>query len=796
MIEDNKEHSMENENSNKSISNKLTIDNFDSNNTPLLKKYNNNSPYTYSTKLKSFEDMNFTTEFKKLKDLNPGWSLSEKKERELNTESVSKFVLDTKTKTAVFSKINDSEKNLKNQKIDFIKDSKISENIYENDNKQFKLINNNNNNENNDFIIDFDSVNKFVIDTKEKSAIFNKTKLTKFEDESKSKITFENERFHKIIFEKDSKIPENLISNINEDNDNDNENNKNISYSDSYSNSNSKLNFISNKNSNSNSNFFNEKLIKNIENKTGKIRSDKQINNNYNNNSTHIEEKNHDLNSNLNLSEDNKEEKKENLSNNQEKINKNYTKNNTNNNLNSKNNKSNEKSLIKKNTHNIQTNLINNNFIKKFEEEKLNDNNENENENDKDKDNNIPTFIGLKRLRKKAEIVKEKEKLKKNSQNFFEKEAELGSDNEDHDDNVKKIDSDEDDKENENSELDKDLEGLINDSEKENPSDLEDLKEKYFEDMLQKDKEDIKKVIKGPEQRRKKYEKKEYYDNTDLPLSERMKKYKMENGNGDGNMDVYFSDLLFNNKNKQTKESIIEGELLENEDDELKQMIEMHQNNQIKKFNENSKMYQKLLLDRKKENEKILENVIDLNKSINLINNNNTNNNNDNNNNNNNLINNKEKQNLFFIKGNFSISNKNEVNNLTISEKNVRFGSIFNPKNSFLHAMKNDKYYIKSEFEDNNNNLEDMDDIEKQKLKKEKLLSGFSSAIGNSGSYSGVSRNRNKNTNLSALFKNGNIYKSKNNNNNKNSNELKKSSSDLITANTNEDMNLTKRINN
>jgi hypothetical protein len=103
-----------------------------------------------------------------------------------------------------------------------------------------------------------------------------------------------------------------------------------------------------------------------------------------------------------------------------------------------------------------------------------------------------------------------------------------------------------------------------------------------------------------------------------------------------------------------------------------------------------------------------------------------------------------------------------------------------------------------------------MDDIEKQKLKKEKLLSGFSSALGNSGSgsYSGISRNKNKNTNLSALFKNGNIYKSKtnsnsniniansNNSNNNSLNEFKKSSSDLITADINEEMSLTKRINN
>ena len=706
MIEDNKELSMENQNSNsiKSISNKFNKDDiFDSTNTPILKKQT--SANTDSTKLKSVE-LNYTSEFKKLKDLNPDWSLSQIKEGEFNMESVSKFVLDTRTKSAVFSKIKKNNDNEKIQKIDFGKDSKISEKSYNEENDE--------NEENNNF--DADSVSKFVIDTKQKSAIFEKLKAAKVEDTNESKSTFENERFHKIVFEKDLNKSEKSIY------DSDEENNNN----------------------NNNKNFENENKI----NKNSNLNSAKSANS-----------------SNSAKSESDGDEKNKNkLS--------------INNNDNNNKSSSSEKILNKKNTHNIQTSLFNNVFLNKKNEEQNDYNNDNEN-------NNIPAFLGLKRLRKKAEIVKEKERIKKMGQNFFEKEAELGSDNEDHDDNVKKIDSDDDEKENENNELDKDLEGLINDSDQENISEIEDLKEKYFEDMLQKDKEDIKKVIKGPEQRRKKFAKKEFYDNTDLPLSERMKKFKQENGEGD--MEIYFSDLLFNSRNKQNKESIINGEMLENQDDELKQMIELHHNNQIKKFSDHSKMYQKVLLDRKKENEKILENVIDLNKS----NTNNTNNKKDSNTNNNNNINNdkeKEKQNSFFIKGNFSLANDKEIKS-TISEKNVKFGSIFNPKNSFLHAMKNDKYYIKSEFEDGNN-LDDAD-IEKQKLKKEKLLSGFSSAIGNAGSYSGTSRNKNKNTNLSALFKNGNIYKSK-----PNTNEVKKFANDLITANTNEDMNLTKRLNN
>ena len=105
MIEDNKELSMENQNSNsiKSISNKFNKDDiFDSTNTPNLKKQI--SANTDSTKLKSVE-LNYTSEFKKLKDLNPDWSLSQIKEGEFNMESVSKFVLDTRTKVQFFPKL-------------------------------------------------------------------------------------------------------------------------------------------------------------------------------------------------------------------------------------------------------------------------------------------------------------------------------------------------------------------------------------------------------------------------------------------------------------------------------------------------------------------------------------------------------------------------------------------------------------------------------------------------------------------------------------------------------------------
>ena len=76
-------------------------------------------------------------------------------------------------------------------------------------------------------------------------------------------------------------------------------------------------------------------------------------------------------------------------------------------------------------------------------------------------------------------------------------EAELGSDNEEHDDVIKKVyhsDSESDKEKDKNAQ---DIENLIDNEE----DDSFDQNEKYFDDMLEKDHDEILKVIEGPKKR-------------------------------------------------------------------------------------------------------------------------------------------------------------------------------------------------------------------------------------------------------------------------------------------------------
>ena len=112
-------------------------------------------------------------------------------------------------------------------------------------------------------------------------------------------------------------------------------------------------------------------------------------------------------------------------------------------------------------------------------------------------------YLHKKRLIKRSVLIKRKEIVKKNVKGLFDKEAELGSDNEEHDDVVKVLSSD-DEKEEENSQdiMDMDVPNLINDNIEENDLGNSIHKEKYIDDMLIRDKEEIKKVIEGPPERK------------------------------------------------------------------------------------------------------------------------------------------------------------------------------------------------------------------------------------------------------------------------------------------------------
>jgi hypothetical protein len=327
------------------------------------------------------------------------------------------------------------------------------------------------------------------------------------------------------------------------------------------------------------------------------------------------------------------------------------------------------------------------------------------------------TAEGPKRLKKTILIQKEK-KIKKllNLNAFFEYEAELGSDNEQHDDIVKKVDHDDNDYLDEYNE---DLKDLIADEFEE---DKEDIKEKYFNDMLDKDKEELKKVIQGPELRMKRARTDIKMDPDYLPLDMRLKKFK----SNDESLYSFNENILFRNfESLQQKINEDEGE-----NDELKEMYQTYENNVIKKITEKSKEFKDHFNNRNIENNKILENVINLNQ--------------------------KKKEevnvnNVFFKKG----TTIRPIGSSVISQINLqKFGEKFN-KNSLLYAMKNDKYYSQGDY-----GSEGL-------VKEGSGLSDKTAASAGDKQHAYFSANlnlksalNNKSNNLSSLFKNNNSVKS------------------------------------
>ena len=247
-------------------------------------------------------------------------------------------------------------------------------------------------------------------------------------------------------------------------------------------------------------------------------------------------------------------------------------------------------------------------------------------------------FIGNKRLIKKRNILYQKELRKKIAKNYFDKEAELGSDNEEHDNVIKKTYNNSSSYfESENEE--EDLDDLIDDT---NIFNNNEQKEKFIEDMLIKDKEDILKVIEGKTKEKNVIKNN---NNDELPLKIRIE--RMKNNKEFENDELNFKSIF-------SKIKKFEKEFEENDNEELIDAFNNYKKNKIKKFNEmnNSKIIE--LKERMKENNKILENVILLNKKKN-----------------------KEKNNNLFIKGNNCV--KNYSNNFI-----YKIGPFMNSTNSFL----------------------------------------------------------------------------------------------------------------
>ena len=272
--------------------------------------------------------------------------------------------------------------------------------------------------------------------------------------------------------------------------------------------------------------------------------------------------------------------------------------------------------------------------------------------NKKEKDNFLNyKLLGHKRLIKKSDLILQKELTKKLAKNYFDKEAELGSDNEEHDNVIKKV-------YNSDSDLEKkedigNIEDLIDDKNILNSLDNEEQKEKFITDMFIKDREEVLKVIEGPQRRiiNNKIEKK--FDESDLPLKLRIERMKNEYfDEEEENEENNFQSLVSRLKKlkKQFKE--------DNANEDLKAIINSYQNMALKRIEKLNKTNKNELKKRMMEDNKILENVVLLNKKDNQPKD-------------------EKKNNNLFIKGNGTNTN-NKINH------SYKIGSFINSTNSFL----------------------------------------------------------------------------------------------------------------
>ena len=251
-------------------------------------------------------------------------------------------------------------------------------------------------------------------------------------------------------------------------------------------------------------------------------------------------------------------------------------------------------------------------------------------------------FISHKRLIKRKDILRKREIRKNFIKKYFDDEAELGSDNEEHDDIIKNINSDTDTENDDGF-----LEDLIDDK---SISSYNEQNDKFINDMFIKDNEEILKVIQGKIKRKKIIEKK--YNDNELPLKIRIERMK--------NMNNDFELKKFNLKffNKKIKE-----EFGENDNEELKDAFNDYKENTIRQIEKANNLKIKELKERMKENNKILENIILLNKK-----------------------NKREKKNNLFIKGNNLKVQNNDFFTYTIN-------SYSNSINSFLRNNQKNKNY-------------------------------------------------------------------------------------------------------
>lgn len=244
-------------------------------------------------------------------------------------------------------------------------------------------------------------------------------------------------------------------------------------------------------------------------------------------------------------------------------------------------------------------------YTKEKENITINDSKDEIQEQDKIYEKYENLFLQKKRLMKKSDIILKKKIIKKFAKNYLDKEAELGSDNEEHDEVVKKVYHSDSDEEKENDKNAKDIENLIDNEQNEDYV----QNEKYFNDMIEKDDEEIMQVIEGPKKRiTKEAPTKIMIDENGLSLKVRMERMN--------DMNLLREEEDINNQEYQFKN--IENNLKElkkqyNEDEnneEVKEMIENNRNKLIKQIDLMTGQQQKRFKQHMDENKEILKNVI------------------------------------------------------------------------------------------------------------------------------------------------------------------------------------------
>lgn len=199
--------------------------------------------------------------------------------------------------------------------------------------------------------------------------------------------------------------------------------------------------------------------------------------------------------------------------------------------------------------------------------------------------------------------------------NYIDNEAEEGSDNEEHDDVVKKNIEEEEKKESPQNKdpNDPEIEELINryisvDNIKEEKT----IRRLYKEEELVKDKQCVRKVVDNQTYRKKRMgndadhlHNEKNYD--PLSLSQRIIKVQTNTGE---------TQRRFTTLSKLKRKLTYREEEADVEEEEITQMIDDYEKNMMKKISEETQEHKQSMKDRLIENDKLLENVVNLNKPL------------------------------------------------------------------------------------------------------------------------------------------------------------------------------------